>query len=220
MAEREVGKFRPGWQPFFDRLLELPFHSVVDFGCGYGFQVRDFAKAGKSAEGVDRIIHPFARAEAEQNGYILWEKSWDELAPASYGAGWSHHCLEHCRDPVGTLHTWGQIIQPGGLLCVMVPIHRTDALAGHIATGWNISQLMYLLAVAGWDCRDGEFLVADETIGGIVRRPEQMIMADPWQGLGPILPLLPFTCDPATTRGFEYKTTNVNWRGNKSGTTR
>ncbi len=115
---------------------------------------------------------------ARQHGYALIEGRWEELPDASYDVGYSHHCLEHLRDPIGALYQWGRIIRPGGKLFLAVPGFMQQILASHITTGWSISQLAYNCAVAGFDCRQGRFKRESGTIYAIVDRPDVMEIAN------------------------------------------
>ena len=47
----------------------------------------------------------------------------DTIADESYGFVLSSHMLEHTANPIGTLNEWARILQPGGVLVLIVP-HR------------------------------------------------------------------------------------------------
>lgn len=164
---------------FLDVVLGYNFNSIIDFGCGYGCHVAEFAKAGRKAAGVDINFLDSAFDEARKIGYTLISGSWDELENESFDVGFSHHCLEHARDPIGWLHDWGKVVKPRGKLFLVVPAYRDDVvLAGHISIGFNPKQLAYMLAVAGWDCRNARIEQANGSIYAIVDRPENMLIYD------------------------------------------
>ena len=43
------------------------------------------------------------------------------VADESFDFVYSHHCLEHMRDPLEALLNWWRILKPGGYLLVTVP---------------------------------------------------------------------------------------------------
>jgi len=164
---------------FVLKILEYSFYSIVDFGCGFGCHVAEFSNAGREATGVDVVFTPDALTEAEAMGYTLVKGSWEQLPDEHYDVGFSHHCLEHARDPISWLHEWGKKIKPGGKLFLAVPAYVEDmVLAGHISIGFNPSQLAYMLAVAGWDCKKAKIENVDGNIFAIVDRPQQMVLHD------------------------------------------
>lgn len=191
-------------EPFLKEVLQYSFRNIIDFGCGFGCHVAEFAKAGRDAYGVDVSFLPEAKEEAKKGGYQLIEGSWENIPEKSFDAGFSHHCLEHALNPVEWLHAWGRIIKPGGKLFVVVPTYREEVLAGHVSNGWNCHQLAYLLAVAGYDCRDGRFSVHDGSVFGIVDRPEEMTVADTHVfGFGRVASRMPRTMT-IDARGVRY----------------
>ena len=66
-------------------------------------------------------------------------------------AVWSHHCLEHIRDPIGALISWRRTLKPNGALFLTVPQFDVSMSSGHINL-YNLPLLMYHLAVAGYNC--------------------------------------------------------------------
>jgi len=168
--------------------LAYPWHNIVDFGCGEGLHTAEFAKAGRIALGVDMTISTEAATAANRGRYTLLQGSWWDLQPRTFDAGYSHHCLEHLRDPIGALHQWGQIVRPNGILFLAVPTYRPTVAAGHIATGWNIGQVAYCLAAAGFDCRAGRFRVGHNAVWAIVDRPQGLQLCERFGELKLLLP--------------------------------
>ena len=168
------------WQiqsiPFLPEILKYGIGSLVDFGCGEGFHAEWFHEAGIEVVGVDQWLSGAARKRAAGR-YELIVGNWNDL-PGGYDAGFSHHVLEHARDPIGWLNEWGALIRPGGKLFIVVPAYSSDSAAGHINIGWNIGQLLYNLALAGFDCTKGRFIQQGGIIWGIVDRPECLNIID------------------------------------------
>jgi len=165
--------------PLLSEVLRYPWATLIDFGCGYGLHCRELAKSGREVSGIDLGFLPEAHEDAKTGGYKLISGSWSDLDAESYDVGYSHHCLEHSRDPIGWLHDWARIIKRGGKLFLAVPQHYTRATAGHIAVGWSIAQVIYMLALAGWDCRQGRFSKQSNSILAIVDRPGNIDIAAP-----------------------------------------
>ncbi len=164
--------------PYIEECLHYRFQSIVDFGCGFGLQACEFAKAGKDVTGCDISFVPEAEQLARDTGYKLVDGSWRNLPKKAFDAGFSHHCLEHARDPIGWLHQWGLSLRPGGLIFVVVPSYSPYLSAGHIAMGLDSAKLAYLMALAGFDCSRGWFDRRDHEVFGVAERPDEMVLAD------------------------------------------
>ena len=74
---------------------------------------------------------------------------------------WSHDSFQFSTNPLHTLSHWNRYMNVNGMLCLSVPIHTTysyDRLQTRSFSGcyftYNICNLMYMLAVNGFDCRD------------------------------------------------------------------
>ncbi len=163
-------------KPLIDEALRYPWRSLIDLGCGCGLQSRALlAAGGRRVLGIDRI----ATWEGPTPENLRFVKGdWTD-PPGGFDAAYSHHVLEHQRDPIGTLNQWANLVRPGGRLFLAVPPPRADhTSAGHIALGWTLAQLAYLLAVAGWDCRRGRFLKTRHCCFAIVTRGETAEIAD------------------------------------------
>lgn len=180
---------------FTDHILRYDFESIIDFGCGFGTHVSEFARAGKKATGVDIKFDFEALNQAKEMGYDLVEGSWEAIADSYYDVAFSHHCLEHATDPISWLNTWAKKTKPGGKLFLVVPSFKEKPiLAGHITTGWNTYQLAYNLAVAGWDCRNGKFEEVEGNVYAIVDRPEEVLLHDTHViSFGSVLEFMPST---------------------------
>jgi len=177
--------------------LLYDWETIVDFGCGYGLQLADFAEAGRGAVEIDVGIDPNAYREADAHNYRLIEGDWADLKAESFDAGYSHHCLEHLRDPIGSLNLWARTIKPGGWMFISVPTQSDRAICGHLTQGYTTDQLVYLLSLGGFDCRQGRFRVEGNSIWGIARRPDDPTIIDVnSQGWGDVLLRLPAELQP------------------------
>ena len=77
---------------------------------------------------------------------------------------WCHDTFQFMTNPLGTLRQWNEMMSVNGMLILTVPqaIHyKHNRLTNISHNGWyynhNIVNLMYMLAVNGFDCRDAYF---------------------------------------------------------------
>ncbi len=77
---------------------------------------------------------------------------------------WCHDTFQFITNPIGTLRQWNEMMSVNGMLILTVPqaVHYKHNRLNNIShNGWyynhNIVNLMYMLAVNGFDCRDAYF---------------------------------------------------------------
>ena len=169
-------------KPLIREALKYKWETLIDFGCGYGLHCAEFAKSGRKITGIDLGFVPEALEDAKAGGYTLISGSWEKLGDKTFDVGYSACCLEHLPAPIAALHEWGRIVKPGGKLFIAVPAYSERLSVGHIVTGWHVGQLMYCLALAGWDCRNGRFTRHEYEIWGIADRPQTMVLGDQIRG--------------------------------------
>lgn len=123
-------------RPFYDailqelRLLSSPPATVLDLGCGWGGMCRYLGSAGYDYLGID---YPSASFEfCRQQGLNVRATTLDELDIEGhrFSAVVMNTVFEHLQDHVGTLHSIHRILEPGGLLLVLIP---TAGLFGRLA---------------------------------------------------------------------------------------
>lgn len=93
-------------------------------------------------------------ADIENTG--LKEKQFDVI--------YAHNILQYAINPLQTLGHWYDLARDNAMLVIAVPetttIERTKVIAdqySHDYYHWSIVSLIHMLAVNGWDCRDGFF---------------------------------------------------------------
>lgn len=101
--------------------------SLVEIGCGMGFQLEAFHKDGWDVTGIEPD-RGFCQFIAEFHGLkalptILEEAS---LPEASIDVVVFLHVIEHVPDPLGTLRSIYRVLKPGGHLVIETP--RFDSL--------------------------------------------------------------------------------------------
>ena len=148
--------------------------SVADLGCGAGhdimwwatLQTRDDVPINHDYKciALDRDIKQFdyvipknlRLVEGDFESKVL-QKQVDLL--------WSHNSLQYSENPAATLRHWNQLLTDGGACVVIVPQTTNIELNRWISKTYsgqpfcfNITNLVYMLACAGFDCNDGMFM--------------------------------------------------------------
>jgi len=80
------------------------------------------------------------------------------------------HVLEHIGNLENTLKEIRRVLKWGGHFYVFIPHYNEEIIAGHVNTGWNIGQLMYVLLVNGFDVRKGKFIKCGYSICAYVQK--------------------------------------------------
>ena len=85
-------------------------------------------------------------------------------AKSKFDVLWCHDTFQYLLNPYQTLHNWYHITNQNGMLVLILPqitnmefnTQAFDMPLGHFYN-YTITNLIYMLAVNGWDCRDGFF---------------------------------------------------------------
>jgi SAM-dependent methyltransferase len=180
--------------------------TLVDLGCGNGLDLEWWATRTTRDDvpqplniqctGVDQldtvsvahkyenIVYQRTDFEVEVNTPV--DKKFDIL--------WCHDAFQYCMNPVATLSKWWDIASDGGMLAIIVPQttnidRRQFAFTQHDGCYYHYSlvSLIHMLAISGWDCREGFFLKepGDEFLHAVVYKSEHKPM------------------DPRTTRWYD-----------------
>lgn len=77
---------------------------------------------------------------------------------------WSHDSFRFVMDPIKTLKAWHRQLNPNGMLCIITPqtynVTHGKAVVRTYSQNfyqWTITNLIYILAVCGFDLRDNRF---------------------------------------------------------------
>lgn len=99
--------------------------SVLEIGCGSGWQLEALKRAGWKTQGID--FDPAAVAAARSRGLDVQVGDVRDLglAAASFDAIVMAHVLEHVFDPVGLLIECKRLLKPGGRLVSITPNGRS-----------------------------------------------------------------------------------------------
>ena len=206
-------------------LSEMPLedlHSFLDVGFGEGQLTRWLCERGKSVTATGLALDSYnADIQRLRSEYgVRIEECCAEKMPFSDGCFDGvvmSHVLEHCPNVQMALREARRVLADHGCLFVFVPPHSDRVAAGHVSTGWNIGQLMYVLLVNGFDVKNGSFLHVGYNVAAFVRKNPSPL--PPLRGdRGDIATLnqhnlFPFSIETADgfNDGFHGAIGSINW---------
>lgn len=158
-------------QPFFDDLPD-DFSTLLDIGCGPGYDAAYFAARGKQVTGLTANPTPAQFRFAREHGFLIEEMDMNDLryADASIDAILCKHVLEHSFSPLASLFEMRRVLKPHGYLFLIVPPHRADMVeSGHFTQGWSIGQVIYCLCAAGYNVLNGAFRARPGNVEAVVQ---------------------------------------------------
>lgn len=167
----EVLNLLYGYDSFLDSLT-----SIADMGCGAGLDAQWWATLMTRDDppeprnyivyAVDQDIKKIEPDILQLSPNIIpLEKNFEELAiPRRVDLIWSHDSFQYARDPFKCLKTWKNTLNQNGMLILSIPQGTyvknnfliTEQHAGQFYN-YNILNLIYMLGVTGFDCRDAYF---------------------------------------------------------------
>lgn len=160
-----------GYDSFLDNIS-----TVADMGCGHGLDTEWWATLYTRDDppeprnflvyAVDQNIDNIDADLLAANPNIVPIKGnfEDRIIPRQVDIIWSHDSLQYARDPLSTLKVWKNTLNVNGMLMLVVPQttyiqHNRLIVSNHSHQyySYNILNLMYLLALSGFDTRDAYF---------------------------------------------------------------
>jgi SAM-dependent methyltransferase len=166
-----------GYDSFLDSLTV-----IGDMGCGAGLDAQWWATLETRDDppeprnyrvyAVDRTFNKVDE-EIRATENIRWiEGNFEEygILPELLDLVWSHDSFQFVTSPLHTLSVWNKQMNTNGMLVMALPqtinytynrlTFRTHSYSYY---NYNISNLVYMLAVNGFDCRDAYFYKNAET---------------------------------------------------------
>jgi SAM-dependent methyltransferase len=120
--------------PFFNwaRLARArPDSAILDVGCGSGRLLRRMQRYGFSHLcGVD----PYAPSKVDEPGFRIYQTELSNVT-GKFDLIIMSHVLEHLIDPVATLRTARELLNPGGVILVRTPVAGSK-LAEEYGPNW------------------------------------------------------------------------------------
>jgi len=159
-----------GYDSFLDNIF-----TVADMGCGEGMDVKWWATletrddppeprnylvyaVDKDTSKIDPDTLALPNVTAIQGNFE------ERIIPRNVDIIWSHDSLQYAKNPLKCLASWKKTLNVNGMLLLAVPqttyIHNNKLVVethSHQYYSYNILNLMYLLAVSGFDCNDAYF---------------------------------------------------------------
>lgn len=194
----------------YDTFLESLRH-IADLGCGNGEDVHWWATLMNNDDppqpynfncfAVDVDSSKLASVPKLPNIHKVESKfDAENLFPVIVDLIWAHDSLQYSTNPLHTLRMWNSYMNVNGMLLLSVPQHTGIEYDRQYSRGYNGCyfhfnpiNLIYMLAVNGFDCRDAYLLKKFQ---------------DPWTQMAvyktDIAPM-----DPATTSWFDLADKNL-----------
>lgn len=172
-----------------EKLLSLPFSTVLDLGAGEGFHSKIFREKGKIVTSI-----------TYENDFMTHEGKYDCI--------WACHVLEHQPNPNLFLKKCFEDLNENGFLAVTVPPMKNEIVGGHV-TLWNAGLLLYQLILAGFNCVRASVKTYGYNISVIVKKdpielPKLKMDFGDIETLNQFFPMLVYN-------GFNGEIKELNW---------
>lgn len=162
-----------GYDSFLDSL-----EFIADFGCGQGLDTEWWATLETRDEppeprelkvySVDKNIDTLDKSVAQLPNVFQFNYDLDDphfLLPRPVDLVWCHNTFQYMVNPVNALRTWNKSMNVNAMLLIVVPQYQhyyynrlQSQSYDNVYFNYNIVNLMYMLAVNGFDCKDAYFL--------------------------------------------------------------
>jgi SAM-dependent methyltransferase len=159
----------------YDTFLES-LSTIADMGCGAGLDAQWWATLTTRDEipepynyrvfAIDKNIkqiEPDVLASSKNIGVV--EGDFEEaILPVKVDLIWAHDSFQHARNPLKCLATWKKTLNENGMLVLSIPqttyMDKNRLVVSnynHQYYSYNVLNLIYMLAINGFDCRDAFF---------------------------------------------------------------
>lgn len=162
-----------GYDSFLDSL-----EVIADMGCGNGLDTKWWATLetrDDPPEPRNYIVYAVDNKnkldhETKQlSNVVVIDKDFEErILPRQIDLMWSHDSFQYVRNPLGTLRNWNSQMNIDGMLIIIFKQNMTYEYNRLVARGYdynfynhNLVNLIYMLAVNGFDCNDAYALKKD-----------------------------------------------------------
>jgi predicted TPR repeat methyltransferase len=154
---------------------------IADMGCGAGLDANWWATVTTRDEPHDprnylvyAVDQNTKQLETDvpllPNVKVIEGNFEDRVVPRQIDLLWAHDVFQYSLNPLKCLQTWKSSMNVNGMLILSVPqttYYKNNRLtiANHSGQyySYNILNLMYMLALSGFDCRDAYFYRKRET---------------------------------------------------------
>ena len=156
--------------------------TLLDIGFGDGELSVYFSNKGTkvTAGGInvlgykERYATNFTRLE--KKGIEIVECNVEDMpfAEESFDAVLASHILEHVNNMGVALQEIRRVLKRDGWLFVFIPRFSEMVIDDHVNTGYNLGQLIYILALHGFDARNGMFIHYGYSLCAFVQKSEEV----------------------------------------------
>lgn len=186
---------------------------ILDIGMGTGEATEYFLNEGLkvTATGVHFKNFGIIKETFPIIGVSLVECLIDNMPfkDEIFDACWMSHVLEHTMNPGIALKNVWRVLKPNGWFFIIVPPYKTKVVGGHVMTGWNMGQLIYVLLINNFNVREGHFVKLKNNICAFVRKANFNLPVLHYD-VGDIEALSNYWPIPAF-QGFEGDIDIINW---------
>jgi trans-aconitate methyltransferase len=149
---------------------------VADFGCGDGSNIEWWAKLETRDDppeprnylcyAVDSTVKRIRTEVASLTNVKVIEANLEEsrFIPRQVDLVWCHDKFQYITNPLNTLKQWNEMMNVNGMLVMTIPqaVYYKNNRLNNVSYdrcyyNYNIVNIMYMLAVNGFDCRDAYF---------------------------------------------------------------
>lgn len=143
----------PGYEALKFVCRNYSVKTVLDIGCGEGYQSMEFLKQGKKVTAVDYGKSGRVSLDDKNENFKLIIGDFNEISfeENKFDCVWAAHVLEHQLNPHLFLKKVVDCTKEGGIIAITVPPYKSEIIGGHISL-WNAGLLLYHLILAGCDC--------------------------------------------------------------------
>ena len=155
---------------------------LLDIGVGKG-QISSYFLNNpliKHIEGIGLEVDSYGLpSDLFKKNFHLTECSVEKMPfdDESFDIAVASHIFEHVSNMGLALKETRRVLKEDGWLYIFIPKYESMVLAGHINTGWNIGQLMYVLLIHGFDVKNGKFIEYGYSLCAYVQKKEFEIPA-------------------------------------------
>ena len=149
--------------------------NIADMGCGAGVDVNWWATLSTrddppiphnynvyAVDKVDKIEPKFTKGKRVKK--IIKDFEEPGIFSTPVDVIWCHNAFQYVKNPLQTLCNWNQLMVPNGMLIIVMPQlvgYVNNKMAHRVYDGtihhFNVLTMMYMLALAGFDCNDAYF---------------------------------------------------------------
>jgi SAM-dependent methyltransferase len=166
----------------YDTFLES-LSVIADMGCGAGLDAEWFATLTTRDDdpeplnygvyAVDQHINRLEIDTKQLKNIIPIEGNFEEhIIPTKVDLIWAHDVFQYSKDPFKCLAQWKNILNDNGMLLLSIPqTTYWDSRIGQLVVSsqnhqyysYNLLNLMYILAISGFDTKDAFFYREPDT---------------------------------------------------------